>query len=48
MRLLMANRNADDLILAEVASIINTLRDGWSGIAPKAMPARAEPSRVAA
>ncbi len=35
LRLLAANRAADDAALAEVARLIGTLRDGWLAIAPK-------------
>lgn len=34
-RLLEANLNADDEALQEVGRLLDTLRDGWKGIAPK-------------
>ena len=41
-RLTLANLNSDDRMLAECASLVDTLRDGWDGIAPQVgLPARA-------
>jgi flagellar protein FliS len=34
LRLLVANRDVDDTVLAEVSSLLETLRDGWAGITP--------------
>ncbi len=34
-RLLEANLHADDAALVEVAGLLETLRSGWKGIAPK-------------
>jgi flagellar secretion chaperone FliS len=38
-RLVVANRYADDAILAEVAGLLQELRVGWNGIAPGRAPA---------
>lgn len=46
LRLLTANRTADDAMLAEVARLLGTLRDGWLGIAPKSADAPAGAQRT--
>jgi len=41
-RLTLANLNSDDRMLAECGSLVDTLREGWDGIAPEVgLPARA-------
>ncbi len=47
LRLLMANRAADDRMLVEAASLLATLRDGWAGIAPRRGAASAQPRAAA-
>ena len=41
-RLTLANLNSDDALLTECAALVDTLREGWDGIAPQMdIPARA-------